>query len=68
MTLHHAFEKDAVFTILSLTYKAATAQVELKFMTMHFETSALLSGQYYNILYFVAGKTACKKQAHCLGG
>ena len=34
---------------ISLGYKTATAQAGLKFMTAHFETNALLSGQYCNI-------------------
>jgi hypothetical protein len=52
MILHHTFVEDAVFTYevcINLKYKAATAQAGLKLMTMFFEKSALLSGQYCNL-------------------
>jgi hypothetical protein len=47
MILHHAFAEDAVYTYkhdkvcLSLIYNTATAQVELKFITAHLETTTL---------------------------
>jgi hypothetical protein len=52
MISNHAFAEDAVFADevgIILRYKTATAQAGLKFMTAHFETNALLSGQYCNI-------------------
>jgi hypothetical protein len=52
MISNHAFAEDAVFADevgISLRYKTATAQAGLKFMPTHFETNALLSGQYCNI-------------------
>ena len=52
MISNHAFAEDAVFADevgISLTYKTATAQAGQKFMTAHFETNALLYGQYCNI-------------------
>jgi hypothetical protein len=64
MILHHdhAFAEDAVFNnkvCLSLRYNAAAAQAPLIFITAHFETSALLSSQYYNTQYFVSGGGNC---------
>jgi hypothetical protein len=67
MILHHdhAFAEDAVFNYKvcwSLGYNAAAAQAELIFITAHFEMSILLSGQYYNIQYFVAGRDCAKHE------